>query len=157
MSDVVVAPVDRGPEVVSRTAVVDVAADEIFARLADPRRHHELDGSGSVRDGVSGPERLRLGDTFTVAMRALGIPYRITSTVTRFEDGREIEWRHPAGHTWRWELEPLDDGQTRVTESWDNSDGRGGFLYRIFGMARRNAAGIEATLRELPVRVGGQP
>jgi hypothetical protein len=157
VSDVVVIPVERGPEIDSRTAVVDVPADAIFARLVDPRRHRELDGSGSVRDGVSGPDRLRQGDRFTVGMRQFGIPYRITSTVTRLEDGREIEWRHPAGHTWRWELEPLDAGRTRVTETWDNTAGRVKLLYQVLGVARRNAAGIEATLRGLPSRVGGRP
>jgi hypothetical protein len=25
----------------------------------------------------------------------------------------------PPGHLWRWELEPLDDGRTRVTHTYD--------------------------------------
>ncbi len=156
MSAVSVTPVDRGPEIVSRTAVVDVPASAIFARLIDPRRHHELDGSGTVQGGIAGPDRLAQGDQFTVKMRVLGIPYRITSTVTRLEQDRLIEWRHPAGHTWCWELEPLDDGRTRVTETWDNTAGRIKLIYRLLGVARQNAKGIEATLRGLPARVGGR-
>ena len=45
--------------------------------------------------------------------------------VEEFEEGRRIAWRPsepgatPPGHLWRWELEPLDDGRTRVTHTYD--------------------------------------
>ena len=149
-SAVTVETVDRGPKVVSRSAIVDIPAEAIFARLADPRRHHELDGSGTVGGGVSGPEHLKLGDTFTVSMKQLGVPYRIKSKVTRFTENREIEWRHPAGHTWRWELEPLSPNRTRVTETWDYSTSPVGPIFRLVGLTKSNTAGIEATLRGLP-------
>lgn len=147
---VVIQTVDRGSKAISRRAVVDVPAEAIFARLSDPRRHHELDGSGTVRDGVSGPSHLRQGDAFTVSMRQLGVPYRIKSTVTRLTENREIEWRHPAGHTWRWELEPLSPTRTRVTETWDYTDARAAPIYRLIRLPKSNTAGIEATLRGLP-------
>lgn len=147
---ITVETVDRGPRAVSRRVVVDVPAEAIFARLADPRRHRELDGSGTVRNRVSGPDHLKLGDTFTVSMKQLGVPYRIKSKVTRFTENREIAWRHPAGHTWRWELEPLSPTRTRVTETWDYSTSPAGPIFRLIGLAKSNTAGIESTLRGLP-------
>lgn len=156
MTDATVETVDRGPKAVSRTVTVPIAAATIFARLSDPRRHHEIDGSGSVGTGISGRDSLRKGDTFSVRMKMFGLPYRITSTVVRSTANRDIEWRHPMGHTWRWQLEPLDDGGTRVTETWDYSGARAGFLLRLMGFPKRNAAGIEATLRGLTGRIDGQ-
>lgn len=150
MSTVAVEQADRGPKAIARTAVVDVPAEAIFARLVDPRRHRELDGSRTVGDRISGPDHLTVGDRFTVAMKAFGIPYRITSTVTRLTENRDIEWKHPAGHTWRWELEPLSDSQTRVTETWDYTNSRAMPFYKLIGLPKTNAAGIEATLRGLP-------
>ena len=45
--------------------------------------------------------------------------------VVEFEEGRLIAWRPaepgqaPPGHLWRWELEPVSDGVTRVTHTYD--------------------------------------
>jgi hypothetical protein len=45
--------------------------------------------------------------------------------VVEFEEGRLIAWRPsepgspPPGHLWRWQLEPLDGGRTRVTHTYD--------------------------------------
>lgn len=149
MSSQAIETVDRGPNIVARRVTVDLPASEIFARLEDPRRHHELDGSGTVNERISGPEHLSMGDKFTVGMKQLGVPYRITSTVVSFEKDRLVEWRHPAGHTWRWELEPTEDGRTRVTEIWDASKTPAGRVFKLFGMEKRNAKGIEDTLRNL--------
>lgn len=128
----------------------------MFAIVADPRRHRELDGSGTVRDNIRGPAPLQLGSRFSTKMKIFGLPYRITSTVTALQPDRLIEWRHPVGHRWRWEFEPLSPTQTRVTETFDYRDT--GRLkdhlkyYEATGFAKRNAAGIEATLRRLDDR-----
>lgn len=42
--------VDAGPRAVSRRITVHAPAAEIFALVANPHRHPELDGSGTVRD-----------------------------------------------------------------------------------------------------------
>ena len=141
--------IDRGPNVITRSTVVDVPASEIFARLQNPRRHTELDGSGTVKNGVEGPQHLAAGDSFTVAMRMFGVPYKIKSRVVAFEQDRLIEWRHPTGHTWRLELEPLADGRTRVTETWDYSENKTAFIYKLIGLPGRNTEGIESTLAKL--------
>jgi hypothetical protein len=45
--------------------------------------------------------------------------------VVEFDEGRRIAWRpadqgkSPAGHLWRWELEPIDSAHTRVTHTYD--------------------------------------
>ena|SRR5207247_239990 len=66
--------VDAGPRKVSRAAEVHAPARELFAIVADPRRHGELDGSGTVHGTVSGPERLSGGARFSVKMTWYGGP-----------------------------------------------------------------------------------
>lgn len=150
--------VDAGPHRISRSALVRAPAAELFDLVADPRRHGELDGSGTVRDTVSGPERLSQGSAFSVNMRRFGVPYRITSTVTAFEDGRLVEWRHPVGHRWRWEFTPGPDGSTLVTETFDYSRAGGGkakiIYFHLIRAPKDNASGIEATLAKLQARYG---
>jgi uncharacterized protein YndB with AHSA1/START domain len=110
--------------------VIPAPPDQIFDLLADPRRHPEIDGSGTVRKSKEGPERLGLGSRFGMAMK-LGVPYSMVSEVIEFEDGRRIAWqtrppsplgaRLAGGRIWRYELEPVADG-TLVRESWDISE-----------------------------------
>jgi uncharacterized protein YndB with AHSA1/START domain len=113
--------------------VVPAPPERVFDVLADPRRHREIDGSGTVRDAaVDGPARLSLGAVFGMHMRA-GAPYSMTNTVVEFEEGRRIAWQpRPTnavaakaigGRIWRYELEPVDGG-TRVRETWDISQER---------------------------------
>ena len=98
--------------------VVPAAPEEIFALLADPARHVEMDGSGTVQRLVAGRGPMKLGAEFTMAMKAFGVPYRITSRVVEYEENRRIAWCHLGGNLWRYELEPIEGG-TRVTESAD--------------------------------------
>jgi uncharacterized protein YndB with AHSA1/START domain len=151
--------VDSGPRQVSRSVEVHASPAEVFAIVADPRRHAELDGSGTVRDNIRGPAPLHLGARFSTKMRMFGLPYRITSTVTDLKPDRLIEWSHPLGHRWRWEFEPVSPSITRVTETFDFRDTGSvkdhlGY-YAATGFAKRNAAGIEATLRQLSDRYNG--
>ncbi|MBL7486904.1 SRPBCC family protein [Frankia sp. AgB1.9] len=153
MADAVVTTVSVGKRKVARQAVVSAPAVLIFDLVADPRRHPELDGSGTVRDSrVSGPDRLSEGARFSVGMKQFGFPYRITSTVTEFDEGRVIEWRHPLGHRWRWELEEVGAGATRVTETFDYTRARGARSLELFGYPARNGDGISATLSALANR-----
>lgn len=148
-----VSAVDTGPRRVSRSVEVDAPAHEIFAMVADPRRHGELDGSGTVGEAkVSAPARLTEGAKFSVGMRMFGLPYAITSTVTELVEDRVVEWRHPAGHRWRWQLDPLPGERTRVTETYDYSHSAPGALAARLGMAKANASGITRTLEQLARR-----
>ncbi len=145
----------RDVETVERT--IPQPAEAIFAFLADPRRHQDIDGSGSVREAKNSPERVKLGDQFSMAMK-LGIPYTMVSTIIEFEDNRRIAWqsRPPGvmgkltgGRIWRYELEPVEGG-TRVRESWDISQEKGTKLMLRAGRVRQHTReAMEATLEKI--------
>jgi Polyketide cyclase / dehydrase and lipid transport len=153
-----VTPVDAGPNQVSRTVEVHASAAELFALVSDPRRHHELDGSGTVGDKIDGPDQLVPGSRFSTKMRIFGVPYHLTSTVTTVKPDALVEWSHPAGHHWRWEFAAVSQTITRVTETFDYRD-TGALkdrlhFYQRTGCVKRNAARIEATLTKLRDRFG---
>jgi hypothetical protein len=153
MTDSTVTTVDRGPRKVTRRVSVHAPSADIFALVADPHRHPELDGSGTVRDiPVTGPERLSQGAKFSVGMKQYGVPYKITSTVTAFKGDRLIEWRHPLGHTWRWELDETESGTTQITETFDYSTSKTPKLLELFGQPAKNGIGITKTLEALVAR-----
>ena len=97
---------------------VDAPAQAVFDVLADPARHAAFDGSGTVLAQVSGPPRLALGARFGMGMR-IKLPYRTDNTVVEFEEGRRIAWCHFYRHRWRYELEPVGEASTIVTETFD--------------------------------------
>ncbi|NVN48472.1 SRPBCC family protein [Mycolicibacterium hippocampi] len=141
---------DAGPRTVSRSVQVGAPVAEIFAMVVDPHRHSDIDGSGTVRDiEVKGPHRLSEGDKFTVGMTQYGLPYKITSTATTIEENRVVEWQHPLGHRWRWELAEVSPGTTKVTETFDYSTAKLPFMIELLGMQKQNAKGIESTLTSL--------
>ena len=120
-------PVAAPGEVESVERLIPAPAADIFAVLAEPARHHEFDGSGTVK-GLKVPSgQMTLGSTFDMEMK-LGMPYTMVNTIIEFEQDRLIAWQpRPAnkllamgigGRIWRYELQPRDGG-TLVTESWD--------------------------------------
>lgn len=140
-------------DVVTVERVIPAPPEKIFELLADPSRHRDIDGSGTVRDPTEKSERLKLGSTFDMKMK-LGIPYTMRNTVVEFEEGRKIAWqprpkrmRSFGGRIWRYELESVDGG-TRVRESWDISEERG-----MKGLVRRGgkhtAEAMEKTLERI--------
>jgi uncharacterized protein YndB with AHSA1/START domain len=138
---------------VTSSIMVAAPPDEVFALLANPHRHHEFDGSGSVRGAVSGPEQLTLGDRFGMEMR-IRLPYRVTNEVVEFERGRRIGWCHFARAVWRYELEPVDSG-TRITETFDFGNARFARGMELVGFPKTNAKSIRDTLRRLQQIFGG--
>jgi len=126
-------------DVITAERVIKAAPEAIFALLADPSRHPDIDGSGSVKQAkADAPTRLSLGSKFGMSMK-LGIGYSMVNTVVEFEEDRRIAWqarppgffgRISAGRIWRYQLDPVDGG-TRVRESWDLSqDHQRGLLRR---------------------------
>ncbi|MEM1333660.1 MAG: SRPBCC family protein [Actinomycetota bacterium] len=143
--------VETAPDRVERRSVVVAAtAAEIFDLLADPSRHHEIDGSGMVQGSkTSAPGRLSEGTRFGMRMK-LGVPYPITNTVVEFEENERIAWRHLGRHVWRYTLEPIDDGaRTKVTEEFDWRPALFPPAIEWAGYPARNGAAIEGTLRRL--------
>ena len=100
--------------------VINAPAAQIFDIVADPYRHPEFDGSGTVRKGLSGPHRLSKGATFGMDMK-MGFPYKIKNTVEEFDEPTRIAWRHAGRHRWRYELRAIDETTTEVTETFDGS------------------------------------
>lgn len=125
----------------SASTTIAAPAAVVFAILSDPRQHSRIDGSGTVRDSVSGPDRLVLGSRFGMKMK-MGAPYRIQNKVVEFEQDALIAWRHMGLHRWRYELTPTADGGTAVTETWDlshyNAVGRR-VLHGLFGARTKKA------------------
>jgi hypothetical protein len=138
-------------KVVSRSTIVPAPAQMIFDLLADPRRHGEIDGSGSIQSAqIDAPERLSLDATFGMQMK-IGVRYKITNTVVEFEEGKTIAWRHFGGHIWRYILEPVDGG-TKVTEQFDWNKSKSPLILKLRKSPQDNAKSIEKTLENLVKR-----
>ena len=108
------------PNTAAVRITINKPARVIFDLLADPVAHRRFDGSGTIKDSISGPTRLHLGATVGMAMR-IKLPYRITNTVVAFEENKKIAWSHLMKWTWCYELEAVSPTQTIVTESFDAS------------------------------------
>lgn len=142
-------PIDKDTRKVWAVREIDAPAADIFAILADPTRHQEIDGSGTVQ-GTSDEEsrQLQLGDKFGMKMK-WGVPYSVKSTVKEFEQDRLIAWAHFGGHRWRYELEPIDDQHTKVTETFDYSTALTPWAYEWAKIPDGHEGNIEATLERL--------
>jgi hypothetical protein len=143
----------RDVETVERFIPAPAAA--IFDLIADPARHREIDGSGTVRDATTGSQRLLLGSRFGMKMK-VGLPYSMVSTVIEFDEDRRLAWQTTSpmpvigmivgGRIWRYELEPVEGG-TRVRESWDISQEKVKVLVRPLRSKTREA--MEKTLERI--------
>jgi hypothetical protein len=131
---------------VSATRVVAAPASAIFDVLADPRRHSELDGSGTVLGVREGPERLSLGATFTMRMK-MGARYETRNVVVAFEEDRAIAWHHVARFVWRYDLDEVEGG-TRVTESF-TYDKPWALAIIVWRVPQKNRRSMEASLERL--------
>ena len=135
-------------KIVSVNKVVTATPQQIFDLLADPKRHAEIDGSGSVKAAQSdAPTRLSLGAKFGMDMK-IGAPYKITYEVVEFDEGKRIAWRHFGGHIWRYILEPADGG-TLVTEQFDYNGSKSQLMLRAINAPGRNKKSMIATLDRL--------
>lgn len=136
---------------VSHSVEVAAPPERVFALLADPHRHPEIDGSGTLQRAVSGPRRLELGDVFGMRMR-WGLPYLMRNTVVELEPDRLIAWRTVGLHRWRYELEPVEGG-TRVTETFDWAPSPVAPVLERLGVPARNLRSIRSTLARLKALV----
>jgi hypothetical protein len=109
------------------TGSTHASPGELFALLADPRRHPGLDGSGMLRAAVAGRPVRGLGDVFTMEMHLDEVgDYRTENHIVEFEQDRRIAWmtagpgRPPAGQHWEWRITPnAEDGTALVTHIYD--------------------------------------
>lgn len=113
-----------GNELQVVTASRDIAApaDAIFGLIADPTEQTRWDGNDNLAQAAPGQRVHAVGDEFTMTLTN---GHDRTNRIVEFDEGRLIAWlpsevgSPPPGHLWRWELEPLDDGRTRVTHTYD--------------------------------------
>jgi len=109
---------------VSRT--VDAPIERVFAMLADPDRHPDLDGSGMLRGSRTHVVLTGIGEVFSMDMHheLLG-DYVTDNVITVYERDRAIGWstgpagEEPFGHTFTYRLEPDGDDRTVVTHVYD--------------------------------------
>ena len=132
---------------VSESRLIEASPAEIFAIVSSPAGHVQIDGSGSVRESIEGPDQLKMGDRFRMDMK-LGVPYKMWSTVVEFEQDHLIAWAHFGKHRWRFELEPVGTA-TMVTHTFDWSTARSPKFIELMGYPKKHPANLEATLERL--------
>jgi uncharacterized protein YndB with AHSA1/START domain len=150
---------------VSVAKEIPAPVDSVFALLADPTRHPEIDGSGMLRSATSTSVIGGVGDTFTMRMHndEMG-DYEMINHVVEYEPGRRIAWE-PAllhagraedtgdegvrsGHRWSYQIEATSSGTTIVTESYDCSSAPAWLQKAVKGGTRWQAS-MEASLENL--------
>ena len=122
MSEKVLAEIlETGNETIkSARIVINAPSEKIFSILSKPHRHKEIDGSHTIQENISGPDKLVLGSKFGMKMR-LGVNYRIKNTVVEYQENSLIAWRHVGRWIWRYELVNIGPQMTQVTETFDAS------------------------------------
>ena len=113
---------------------IPASASTIFAILRNPVMHQHIDGSGMITASLTKEIIKQVGDKFTIAMNRVGDDYLMINIVVNFELDRAIFWApapgdtsrsegnkeenigKPAGYTWGYKLEKIDEKNTKVTE-----------------------------------------
>jgi uncharacterized protein YndB with AHSA1/START domain len=102
---------------------IAASAESIFELIADPSQQPRWDGNDNLGEAPTGQRVSAVGDVFRMILTKDFSPRE--NHIVEFEEGRRIAWRpsepgnQPPGHLWRWELEPIDQGRTRVIHTYD--------------------------------------
>jgi len=120
------------PERVAASITLEAPAEEVFAVLADPAAHADIDGTGWVRGSLQGDRITAAGQVFRMAMYHPNHPdgdYKIANLVEVFDEPRTIGWKPGTesetgdlsfgGWTWRYDLDPAGPSRTKVTLTYD--------------------------------------
>jgi len=111
-----------GPRSVQATREIAAGPAAIFELIADPAQQPGWDGNDNLGEAPAGQRVRATGDVFTMVLTGGSVR---ENHVVEFEEGRRIAWRPadpgqpPAGHLWRWELEPVGESAARVTHTYD--------------------------------------
>ena len=108
--------------VVSASREVGAPPERIFELIADPARQPEWDGNDNLASAAPGQRVHAVGDVFATTLTSGSVR---ENHVVELEEGRLLAWKpaepggEPVGHLWRWEIEPLGDGRSVVTHTYD--------------------------------------
>ncbi|MGH3634895.1 SRPBCC family protein [Mycobacterium sp.] len=150
--------------VVTRTLAA--SPDQIFAVLADPSSHHDIEPTDWVRDAVDTAPITGTGQVFAMNMylTAAGGDYVTYNLVNVFDENRAIGWmpgllddagnHAPGGWFWRYDLAPAGD-RTEVTLTYDWSATPQDFRDRVGGMPTFPEDYLAASLATLEQSVVG--
>ena len=109
-------------KVCSASREIAAAPEAIFELIADPTQQPRWDGNDNLAEADGGQRVRDVGAVFAMTLTKGSVR---ENHVVEFYEGRRIAWKpaepgqEPPGHLWRWELEPLDAGRTRVTHTYD--------------------------------------
>ena len=120
-------------ERVTASTTIEAAPEAVFAVLADPSAHADIDGTGWVRESVDGDRITAAGQVFRMAMYHPNHPdkdYKIANLVEVFDEPRAIAWKPGTespetgelsfgGWIWRYDLEATGPSRTTVTLTYD--------------------------------------
>ena len=121
------------PERVAATTTINSTPEAVFAVLADPRAHSDIDGTGWVRGSLRGDRITAAGQVFRMAMYHPEHPdkdYKIANWVEVFDEPRAIAWKPGTesaetgelsfgGWIWRYDLGASGPTRTTVTLTYD--------------------------------------
>jgi hypothetical protein len=107
----------------------------VFAVLADPAAHADLDGTGWVRESLDGDRITAAGQVFRIVMYYENHPdkdYKIANRVEVFDEPRAIAWQPGTespetgelsfgGWIWRYDLEATGPSRATVTLTYHRS------------------------------------
>jgi uncharacterized protein YndB with AHSA1/START domain len=121
------------PERVTASTTIEATPEAVFAVLADPSAHADIDGTGWVRGSLHGDRITAAGQVFRMAMYHPNHPdkdYRIANLVEVFDEPRAIAWKPGTespetgelsfgGWVWRYDLDADGPSRTTVTLTYD--------------------------------------
>ena len=120
-------------ERITASTTIEAAPEAVFAVLADPSAHADIDGTGWVRGSLEGDRISATGQVFRMAMYHPNHPdkdYKIANLVEVFDEPCAIAWKPGTespetgelsfgGWTWRYDLEATGPSRTTVTLTYD--------------------------------------
>jgi uncharacterized protein YndB with AHSA1/START domain len=108
--------------IISASREIKADAWTIFELIADPALQPSWDGNDNLGEAAPGQRVHGVGEVFVMTLGSGSVR---DNRVVEFAEGRLIAWmpgdagQEPAGHLWRWELEPVDETHTLVTQTYD--------------------------------------
>jgi uncharacterized protein YndB with AHSA1/START domain len=106
----------------SASREIKADAGTIFELIADPAAQPSWDGNDNLGEAAPGQRVHGVGEVFVMTLGSGDVR---DNRVVEFTEGRLIAWMpgdvgaEPAGHLWRWKLEPAGASRTQVTHTYD--------------------------------------